>query len=84
MNDSIFNAPAFAHLIAVEVAHLLEQSIGDDVLTTHQAAAFLHIHENTVLVLVKSRELPGRKVGRDWRFRRSELLRYISEGRRND
>ncbi|WP_412030202.1 helix-turn-helix domain-containing protein [Deinococcus yunweiensis] len=81
MEDQVFNAPVFARMIAREVALLLEQSIGDDVLTTAQAAQFLQIHPNTVLELAAQGEIPGRKLGRDWRFRRSALLDHVTSTR---
>ena len=74
----VIDLSAMEERIAQRVAQLLEQSIGDDVLTTEQTAAFLHIHENTVLALTTNGGLPGRKVGRDWRFRRSALLAHVT------
>ena len=75
----IFDAPAFADLIASKVADKLARTIGDDILTTKQAAELLQIHETTVSQMAAAGDLPGRKLGRDWRFRRSALLNHITE-----
>lgn len=80
MNESIFNVRAFARLVAVEVAHLLEQSLGDDILNTEQAAALLKLHPDTVTNLANQGKLPARKIGRDWRYVRSQLLQQVREG----
>lgn len=73
----IFDTDAFADLIARKVAGLLGVQL-DTVLTTEQAAELLQVHPNTVLSLAGKGELPGRKVGRDWRFRKSALLDHLT------
>lgn len=72
----IFDFDRFADLIVSKLAARLERS-WDEVLTTRQAAKFLQVNENTVLDHAARGLLPGRKVGRDWRFLRSELLDHI-------
>lgn len=74
----IFDAHAFADLIAEKVADKLARTIGDDILTTKQTADLLQINESTVLELAANGTLPARKVGKLWRFRRSALLEHIS------
>jgi excisionase family DNA binding protein len=49
----------------------------DEILTREQAAALLHLHPNVVTRYVKEHDLPGRKIGNEWRFRRSELLAWL-------
>jgi excisionase family DNA binding protein len=49
-----------------------------DVLTTAQLADFLKIEEDTVRKLARSGELPGRKIGRDWRFSRAAVLDWLA------
>jgi excisionase family DNA binding protein len=48
-----------------------------EVLTTEEAATLLRVSTKTVLVLVRQGSLPGEKVGRAWRFLRSDLLSYL-------
>ena len=42
-----------------------------------QAAAFLHVHEQTLLKLARSGEVPAAKVGRAWVFFDVDLVAYI-------
>jgi excisionase family DNA binding protein len=48
-----------------------------DVLTAAEAAELLQAEEKTVLALAEAGELPGRKVGGEWRFARAALLRWL-------
>ena len=47
-----------------------------EVLTVKEAAALLRVCEETVRRKAYRGELPGRKVG-DWRFVRTDLLRWL-------
>lgn len=47
------------------------------VLTAGQAAQLLHVSTKTLLRLARDGDLPGRKIGREWRFARTELLRLL-------
>jgi excisionase family DNA binding protein len=49
-----------------------------DVLTTAQLADLLQVDEKAVRDLARRGELPGRKIGRDWRFSRSAVLAWLS------
>jgi len=64
--------------IARRVALLLGQGLPDEVLTVKQAAKLLQLSESTVRLYATSGQLPGRKFGDSWRFRRSALLESIS------
>ena len=46
-------------------------------LTIHEAARFLGAHPQTVRKLAKKGEIPSFKVGREWRFRRDALQRWV-------
>ncbi len=48
-----------------------------EVLTTEETAALLRVSTKTVLSLVRSGSLPGEKVGRAWRFLKSDVLTYV-------
>lgn len=52
--------------------------VEDEVLTAEEAALLLKISEKTLLRLVRDGDLPGQKVGRAWRFCRTELIGYLS------
>jgi excisionase family DNA binding protein len=49
-----------------------------DVLTAEQAARFLRVSTKTLLRLAREGDLPGRKIGREWRFAKSELLALLA------
>jgi excisionase family DNA binding protein len=49
-----------------------------DVLTTAQLAELLQTDEKTVRTLAGKGNLPGRKIGRDWRFSRAAVLDWLA------
>ncbi len=51
---------------------MAEQAAGDlpELLTVREVAAYLKLHEVTVLNFARQGKLPGFKVGRAWRFPR--------------
>ena len=49
-------------------------------LTTEEAAEFLRVSSRTILQLAGRGAMPGRKVGRSWRFLRSDLVAYLHSG----
>ena len=51
----------------------------DDIWTIKELAAYLKLKEKTIYALVRKGELPGFKVGGSWRFRRSDIERWIEE-----
>ena len=55
--------------------HQLE--IADKALTTEDACEFLSISRQTLYKLVKAKRIPGRKVGDNYRFLKSDLIRYF-------
>ena len=49
-----------------------------DVLTLEQAAALLQVDAAEVAALAEAGELPGRRIGGDWRFPRAALLAWLT------
>lgn len=49
-----------------------------EVLTAAEAAALLRTDDDTVEKMADSGELPGRKIGDEWRFARSAVLRWLA------
>ena len=56
---------------------LQENETEDKALTTEDACQFLSISRQTLYKLVKSKKIPGRKVGDNYRFLKSDLIRYF-------
>lgn len=50
-----------------------------DILTVDEVAAFMRVSRETVYRLAARGELPGRKVGRIWRFSRRAIENYVCE-----
>lgn len=53
-----------------------------EVLTAEEAAEFLHFNPVTIRLKARSGEIPGRKIGKEWRFSRRRLLEWLEEGDR--
>ncbi len=51
----------------------------DEILTIRELASYLKIAEKTAYRFVSEGRIPGFKVGGSWRFRRSEIERWIAE-----
>ena len=49
-----------------------------EILTPREAAEYLSVHVRTIYRLVKNREIPGRKVGGSWRFKKGALDEWLS------
>ena len=50
-----------------------------EILTLKQCQEILQIGKNLMLFLVHNEEIPAFRVGKQWRIRKSDLERYISE-----
>ncbi len=48
-----------------------------DVLTIHELAALLRVGNKTAYTLAQNGEVPGFKVGGQWRFRRRDIESWI-------
>jgi excisionase family DNA binding protein len=48
-----------------------------DILTAEEVAQWLQLHPDTVRIKARTGEIPGRKIGREWRFSRRQLLEWI-------
>lgn len=53
-----------------------------EILTPREAAEYLSVHVRTIYRLVKQGEIPGRKIGGSWRFKKETLDEWLS-GREN-
>ena len=50
-----------------------------EILTPAQLAGLLQVEEEAVIELAEKRELPGRKIGEEWRFSREAILAWLAE-----
>jgi len=51
-----------------------------DVMTTEEASAYLRLSVQTVKQRAREGRMPAAKVGRTWRFLKSELDRWLARG----
>jgi excisionase family DNA binding protein len=47
------------------------------VMTVREASSYLRIHPTTIYKLLRRGELPGFRIGSDWRFNVEEIDRYL-------
>ena len=51
----------------------------EEILTIREVAEFLKVTERTIYRLVADSQIPAFKVGGSWRFRKAELIHWMSE-----
>lgn len=51
-----------------------------DVLTLNEVAEYLRIPRSTAYKLAQEGKIPGQKVGRHWRFRRTVVEKWLGDG----
>lgn len=55
-----------------------------EVMTLEEVAKMLRVSEQTIYELARSGNLPGRKVGREWRFLKHSILEWFEAWFRGD
>lgn len=58
-----------------------ERSMDSEILTVDEVAAYLKLAKKTVYKLVAEKQLPAFRVGKFWRFKKSELEQWINNCR---
>lgn len=51
----------------------------DEILTVREVAEFLKVTERTIYRLASEGQIPSFKVGGSWRFRRTDLVKWMAE-----
>ncbi len=54
-----------------------------EVMTPEDAAEYLRVHPQTVYRKLRAGEMPGAKIGDQWRIRRADLDEYLKGGRQS-
>jgi excisionase family DNA binding protein len=72
--------PNFLHFRVHEgtCSYLREAERVEEIITPSEVAALLRIHVKTVYRLAEEGLIPGKRIGRSWRFRKSSVLELIS------
>lgn len=71
----------------VEAESLIRKQGGkymSEILNTEQACELLSISLKTFQKLLREESIPGRKIGREWRFSKQALIDWIGQGRSKD
>ena len=58
--------------------HSFTPAAEGEVLTLAQVADLLQVEEEDARELAEAREIPGRRIGEEWRFARSAVLRWLA------
>jgi excisionase family DNA binding protein len=53
----------------------------DNVMTITELSAYLKVSKSTLYKLTQEGKVPGRKVGRHWRFHRDAIDKWLTEAR---
>jgi len=62
----------------------LPDPIQKEILNLDEAAAYFGVSTKTFMKVLHEGEMPGRKVGREWKFSRKALEAWIAGGRSRD
>ena len=60
------------------------RGITKEILNLGEAAAFLGVSVKTMQKVLRAGDVPGRKIGREWKFSRPALLAWVGAGRSAD
>ncbi|MFQ5814320.1 MAG: helix-turn-helix domain-containing protein, partial [Anaerolineae bacterium] len=52
----------------------------NEIMTVAELAEYLRVNEATVYRLAQEGQIPGMKVGRQWRFKKDAIDRLLEEG----
>ena len=51
----------------------------DDVLTLREICDLLRVHPSTVYKLLREGRIPSFRIGKEWRFRKDTIMRWMAE-----
>lgn len=55
----------------------------EDILTPEEAAAFLRLSVNRIIGLARRGQIPAKKIGKEWRFKASEIVKWFADWQPN-
>lgn len=55
------------------------RSPGNDILTLEEVAAYLRLTPQTIYKWAQEKRIPAAKLGKEWRFRKSIIDRWLDE-----
>jgi excisionase family DNA binding protein len=63
--------------------HILDSNETPSILKLENVAEYLRVHPSTIYRLLKKKQLPAFKLGRDWRFNRESIDRWRADAERS-
>ena len=57
----------------------IEAKFSPRVMTVQELSAYLHVHVTTIYKLLRKGQLPGFRVGTDWRFNTEQIDQWFRE-----
>ena len=60
----------------------MSNSVGKNYISTEDAALLLNIKPVTLRKWIKDKSVPAHKIGKQWKFKRSELEEWVNSGKR--
>lgn len=58
----------------------LTERIYPEILNMNELRSFLRVSYDTALRLITTGQIPGKKINREWRINKQDVLNYISSG----
>lgn len=58
--------------------------MGDQIMTVKEVAEYLKLNDRTVYRMATSGDIPAFKVGASWRFKQTEIEKWIKEQSNNN
>ena len=55
------------------------QAPGNDILTLEEVASYLRLTPQTIYKWAQEKRIPGAKLGKEWRFRKSIIDRWLDD-----
>ena len=59
----------------------MSEKIERDILTIDEAAELIGVSVKTFNKVLHAESIPGRKIGREWKFSRAALIEWVGSGR---
>ncbi len=57
--------------------------LSSEILTVEEVSEFLRLHPTTIYRMLKRNEIPGFKVGNEWRFLKGHIERWLDKKSRS-
>ena len=59
----------------------MKEKVTDNYISVEEAAEYLGIKPVTLRTWIKKTDIPTRKIGKQWKFKRSELDEWVNSGK---